>query len=141
MILHENFTSYIMHDNNDIALIKLKNVVEYDDHVQPICFPNKGKVYFLSTLELTTHLDISLTDTCKKRKGNTLFVIIQFISFENNRSKKNSFHFVLLIFMILIIIKEFNFDEFDSSSVNKKKEKEKSCFLTLIQIKKQKKKL
>lgn len=37
--------------------------------------------------------------------------------------------------MILIIIKEFNFDEFDSSSVHKKK-KEKLCFLTLILIKK-----
>lgn len=87
MILHENFTSNIIHDNNDIALIKLKNVVEYNAYVQPICFPNKGKVYFLSTLQLTTYLDMYHFDRYLqiKRNRNTLFVVFQFILFYNNR--------------------------------------------------------
>ncbi|KAL2711789.1 transmembrane protease serine 9-like [Vespula squamosa] len=81
-ILHENFTSNIIHDNNDIALIKLKNVVEYDAYVQPICFPNKDANYTGQKVKVTgwgtvavngatsqflreTNLNVLSLNTCK----------------------------------------------------------------------------
>nr|KAF7406698.1 hypothetical protein H0235_014354 [Vespula pensylvanica] len=82
MILHENFTSNIIHDNNDIALIKLKNVVEYNAYVQPICFPNKDANYTGQKVKVTgwgtvavngatsqflreTNLNVLSLNTCK----------------------------------------------------------------------------
>ncbi|XP_047364417.1 trypsin II-P29-like [Vespa velutina] len=82
MILHENFTSHIIHDNNDIALIKLKNLIKYDDHVQPICFPNKDAKYTGQMVKVTgwgavavngatskflreTNLNVLSLDSCK----------------------------------------------------------------------------
>ncbi|XP_035723577.1 transmembrane protease serine 11G-like [Vespa mandarinia] len=82
MILHENFTSHIIHDNNDIALIKLKNLIKYDDHVQPICFPNKDAKYTGQKVKVTgwgavavngatskflreTNLNVLSMDSCK----------------------------------------------------------------------------
>ncbi|KAF7386177.1 hypothetical protein HZH68_013309 [Vespula germanica] len=82
MILHENFTSNVIHDNNDIALIKLKNVVEYNAYVQPICFPNKDANYTGQKVKVTgwgtvavngatsqflreTNLNVLSLNTCK----------------------------------------------------------------------------
>lgn len=43
MILHEDFESDFLHDTNDIALLKLRHPVKFNDKVQPVCLPAKGK--------------------------------------------------------------------------------------------------
>ncbi|XP_015172523.1 PREDICTED: transmembrane protease serine 9-like [Polistes dominula] len=89
-ILHKNFMSEGTHDTNDIALIKLQEPVEYDNHVQPICLPNKDKDYSGKTAKVTgwgtiavngatsnllreTNLTVLSLNSCKKTSiGNYL---------------------------------------------------------------------
>lgn len=42
VILHENFESDYLHDTNDIALIKLKYPVKYNENIRPVCLPKEG---------------------------------------------------------------------------------------------------
>lgn len=44
VILHENFESDYIHDTNDIALIRLRNSVKFDENVRPVCLPHKGSL-------------------------------------------------------------------------------------------------
>ncbi|XP_011497937.1 PREDICTED: transmembrane protease serine 6-like [Ceratosolen solmsi marchali] len=45
MILHEDFHSDVLHDFNDIALIKLSHSVEFTDNIKPVCLPTPGSNY------------------------------------------------------------------------------------------------
>lgn len=56
VILHENFESDYIHDTNDIALIRLRNPVKFDENVRPVCLPHKGSlsVVFLCLTRLTS---------------------------------------------------------------------------------------
>ncbi|EFN86139.1 Ovochymase-1 [Harpegnathos saltator] len=45
VILHENFESDYIHDTNDIALIRLRDPVKFDENVRPACLPHKGSDY------------------------------------------------------------------------------------------------
>lgn len=45
IILHENFESDYLRDANDIALIRLKDPVAFDETVRPVCLPHKGQLF------------------------------------------------------------------------------------------------
>lgn len=53
VILHEGFESDYLHDTNDIALIKLKYPVQYNENVRPVCLPYKGTSNALSLFPQT----------------------------------------------------------------------------------------
>lgn len=48
VILHEDFESDYLHDTNDIALIRLKHLVKFDENVRPACLPHKGEFRLLA---------------------------------------------------------------------------------------------
>ncbi|XP_014467233.1 PREDICTED: trypsin-1-like [Dinoponera quadriceps] len=45
VIIHEDFESDYIHDTNDIALIRLKAPVQFNENVKPVCLPHKGSDY------------------------------------------------------------------------------------------------
>ncbi|XP_032456097.1 transmembrane protease serine 9 [Nasonia vitripennis] len=45
LIIHEEFDSDNLHDFNDIALIKLKEPIEFTQDIKPVCLPQKGSDY------------------------------------------------------------------------------------------------
>ena len=46
LITHKNFTSFYLHDINDVGLIKLKKSIYFTDSIKPVCLPKPGKLNF-----------------------------------------------------------------------------------------------
>nr|XP_012215619.1 PREDICTED: trypsin-1-like [Linepithema humile] len=53
IILHKDFESDYLHDTNDIALIRLKDPVTFDENVRPACLPHKGTDYTEHNVKVT----------------------------------------------------------------------------------------
>ncbi|XP_046417491.1 transmembrane protease serine 9-like [Neodiprion fabricii] len=45
VILHDGFRSDFLHDTNDIALIKLKYPIRYNENIKPVCLPHRESDY------------------------------------------------------------------------------------------------
>jgi len=43
VILHEKFESNYLHDINDIALLRLRRPVKFNENVRPVCLPHKSQ--------------------------------------------------------------------------------------------------
>ncbi|KAI4499081.1 hypothetical protein M0802_005947 [Mischocyttarus mexicanus] len=82
-ILHENFTSKAIYDTNDIALIKLQEPVEYEDHVQPICLPDKDVDYSGKTAKVTGWGTFSVNGITSKYLRETNLTVLSLNSCKN----------------------------------------------------------
>lgn len=45
VVIHEQFTSTAVRDENDIAIATLNKPVTFSDTIVPICLPSPGKLY------------------------------------------------------------------------------------------------
>ncbi|XP_015605959.1 transmembrane protease serine 9 [Cephus cinctus] len=72
IILHKNFESDYLHDTNDIALIKLKYSVKYNDNIRPACLPYKGSDYTGHKVKVTGWGRVTTTGGASRylRKAN-----------------------------------------------------------------------
>lgn len=55
VVIHENFTSTAVRDENDIAVAMLNRPVEFSKTIIPICLPQQGKCIFTSNRVIRLH--------------------------------------------------------------------------------------
>lgn len=59
VVIHEDFTTTPVRDENDIAIATLNEPVKFSEIIVPICLPVKSKYILPTILELIITLDVT----------------------------------------------------------------------------------